>query len=220
MIRPRRNNYLRILLLIAFFALATYLISPYSFHTIAQEEPPTSSEETEIMDTQPPSVPVRLFPPPPLYRPVSVINSQNFYVEWEPAEDNVTLPENMTYLYIPYQFGLLPILEEPFTYVGTTRHPETGYDTDFMEGIYWYTVIAIDEAGNTSEPDGGHTTTQFIIDNSPPNKVEGVNIYKGYTSDTENLLGCSTYINNPEFRIQWQKNRRYLEPLRRASYRL
>lgn len=203
-----RNKYLRILLLITFFSTATYLLSVYSFRTFAQEAPTEPPEE--IIDTERPTTPTHIFPP---REPVTAVNSENFYVEWEPSEDNVTPPENITYLYIPYKFGLLPILEEPFTYVGTTRHPEQGYDTDFMEGIYWYTVIAIDEAGNPSEPDGGHSTTQFVIDNSPPDKVEDLNIYKGYTSDIESSLGCSKYINNTEFRIQWQKTEDTWNPL-------
>jgi hypothetical protein len=213
MIRFRRNNYLRILLLIAFFSAFIYILSLNSFNTLAQEvsTPPTETEI--ILDTQPPSIPERLFPPPPLYRPVTVVNSQNFYVEWEAAEDNVTLPEDMTYLYIPYHYKLIPILEQPFTYVGTTRHPETGYDTDFMEGIYWYTVIAIDEAGNTSESLTSPSTTQFVIDNTPPNKVEGVNIYNGHTSDIESLLGCNTYINNPDLRIRWEETEDNWKPL-------
>jgi hypothetical protein len=213
MIRSRRNNYLRILLLIAFFSAFIYLLSLNSFNTLAQEASTPPTETETIIDTQPPTIPERLFPPPPLYRPVTVVNSQNFYVEWEAAEDNITLPEDMTYLYIPYHYGLIPILEEPFTYVGTTRHPETGYDADLMEGIYWYAVVAIDEAGNPSKPEGQYDTTLFIIDNKSPEKVRGVNMYNGYTSDTESLLGCNTYAGNSEIRIHWEKSNDNWDPL-------
>jgi fibronectin type 3 domain-containing protein len=82
-----------------------------------------------------------------------------------------------------------------------------------MEGIYWYAVVAIDEAGNPSKPEGQYDTTLFIIDNKPPEKVRGVNVYNGYTSDPESLLGCNTYTGNSEIRIHWEKSNDNWDPL-------
>jgi fibronectin type 3 domain-containing protein len=210
MIRSRRNNYLRILLLIAFLSTATYLLSTYSFTTLAQE--PSIELPEEIVDTEPPTIPIHIFPPKPEFQPVTVVNSNNFYAEWEPSEDNITLPENIKYQYIAYYYRSTPIFPEPSEYTGETRHPREDYDNRLPEGIFWYTIIAIDEAGNTSEPLTSPAMTQFIIDNSPPNKVEDVNMYNGYTSDTESLLGCNTYAGNSEIRIHWEKSNDNWDP--------
>jgi fibronectin type 3 domain-containing protein len=67
-------------------------------------------------------------------------------------------------------------------------------------------VVAIDKAGNPSKPEGQYDTTLFIIDNTPPEKVRGVNMYNGYTSDLESLLRCNAYASSSEVRIQWKQS--------------
>ncbi|HCC67610.1 TPA: hypothetical protein DEP90_00105, partial [Patescibacteria group bacterium] len=116
------------------------------------------------IDRSAPSVPNLVFPNDNQY-----INSATLYIDWDESIDNLTSQPNLVYEYrlctskqkidnsIDTCFGVM--------YTGSTRHPSSGFASGTGEHEYWYTVQAIDEAGNES---GFAPYRRFVVDSTSP----------------------------------------------------
>lgn len=108
-----------------------------------------SNECSIIYDATPPTIPELTYPTQGQY-----IKSSELYLTWEESSDNFTNPEDIVYKYRYYSKNPIENPNASFveaTYTGTTRHPASGFASGTGEGVFWWTVQAIDLAGNKSE---------------------------------------------------------------------
>jgi parallel beta-helix repeat protein len=131
------------------------------------------------VDNTSPSIPELVFPQEGQY-----LNANALYIDWNESEDNYTDPNNIVYEYRLYSKNPVDFANASYysvLYTGTTRHPNTGFASGTGEHEFWYTVQAIDEAGNES---GFAQAKRFVVDNTAP--VSSINII-GNLDETKNL---------------------------------
>jgi hypothetical protein len=115
------------------------------------------------LDINPPTIPQLTFPNNNQH-----LNANDLYIDWNHSSDNNTSQDDMLYEYRLYSknpniypsAGYFSVI-----YSGTTRHPSTGFASGTGEYEYWYTVQAIDQAGNES---GFAPYRRIVVDNTAP----------------------------------------------------